>query len=39
MVMLRLLRIDELLRLAAESVTRQLTDAECGRYLHVQTCP
>jgi WD40 repeat protein len=38
-VMLRLLPIDELRELAAERVTRELTDAECERYLHVSRCP
>jgi WD40 repeat protein/class 3 adenylate cyclase len=38
-VMLRLLPIDELRALAAERVSRGLTDAECDRYLHVPRCP
>jgi WD40 repeat protein/class 3 adenylate cyclase len=38
-VMLRLLPIDELRELAAERVTRELTDQECERYLHVSRCP
>jgi WD40 repeat protein/class 3 adenylate cyclase len=38
-VMLRLLPIDELRALAADRVTRKLTDQECERYLHVSRCP
>lgn len=38
-VALHLLPIDELVALARERVTRQLTDAECRRFLHLQTCP
>jgi WD domain, G-beta repeat len=38
-VMLRLLPIDELRALARERVTRELTDEECERYLHVSACP
>lgn len=31
--------IDELIELAKEHVTRQFTDEECQRYLHLDTCP
>jgi WD40 repeat protein/class 3 adenylate cyclase len=38
-VMLRLLPLDELLALASDRVTRELTDEECARFLHVPRCP
>jgi WD40 repeat protein len=38
-VALRLLPIDELVELARERVTRELTDPECRRFLDLQTCP
>jgi DNA-binding SARP family transcriptional activator/WD40 repeat protein len=31
--------IDDLLRIARENVTRQLTDEECRRFLHLDRCP
>jgi WD40 repeat protein len=34
-----LLRLPELLALAQQRVTRELTDAECQKYLHLPTCP
>jgi WD40 repeat protein/DNA-binding SARP family transcriptional activator len=33
------LDIDDLLAIAHENVTRELTDEECQRYLHVESCP
>ncbi|HYF11742.1 MAG TPA: WD40 repeat domain-containing protein, partial [Actinomycetota bacterium] len=38
-VALRLLPVDELRALARDRVTRELTDEECRRYLHVPRCP
>jgi WD40 repeat protein/class 3 adenylate cyclase len=38
-VMLRLVHVEDLVELARERVTRQLTDAECQRYLHLEACP
>jgi WD40 repeat protein/DNA-binding SARP family transcriptional activator len=38
-VALHLLPIDELVTVARERVTRELTDAECDRFLHVDACP
>jgi WD40 repeat protein len=38
-VKLFLLPIDELRDLARDRVTRDLTDAECRQYLHVERCP
>jgi WD40 repeat protein/class 3 adenylate cyclase len=38
-VMLRLVRIHDLLDVASERVTRELTDEECERYLHASPCP
>ena len=33
------LRLEELVALAQQRLTRSLTDEECHRYLHVDTCP
>ena len=33
------LRIEDLLALARSRVTRTLTEDECRKYLHVETCP
>jgi WD40 repeat protein/class 3 adenylate cyclase len=33
------LRLDDLMRVAAERVSRSFSEAECRRYLHVETCP
>jgi WD40 repeat protein len=33
------LDLDDLLRIARDNVTRDLTTAECRQYLHVDTCP
>ena len=33
------LDIDDLLEIARREVKRQLTDAECRQYLHVDRCP
>ena len=33
------LRLEELVALAQERVTRSLTDDECRRYLHLEACP
>jgi WD40 repeat protein len=38
-VALRLLPVDELRQLADARVSRGLTERECERYLHVETCP
>ena len=38
-VALRLLPVEELRQLARTRVSRGLTDRECHRYLHVETCP
>jgi WD40 repeat protein len=32
------LDLDDLLEIARSNVTRSLTDAECRRYLHAETC-
>jgi WD40 repeat protein len=34
-----LLKIDDLIALAKQRVTRSLTTEECQQYLHVSTCP
>ena len=33
------LRLEELVALAQHRLSRTLTDDECRRYLHVETCP
>ena len=38
MVRIWALDIDDLLEIARESVTRSLTDEECRRYLHTESC-
>jgi WD40 repeat protein len=38
MVRIWALDIDDLLEIAYENVTRSLTDEECRRYLHVESC-
>jgi WD40 repeat protein len=39
MVRIWALDVDDLLEIANENVTRSLTDLECRRYLHVESCP
>jgi WD40 repeat protein/DNA-binding SARP family transcriptional activator len=38
-VKVHVLRLDDLMKLAAERVTRNLTDDECRVYLHLERCP
>ena len=33
------LEMDELIKLARDRVTRELTDEECRNYLHTEQCP
>jgi hypothetical protein len=33
------LRLEELVALAQERLSRSLTDDECRRYLHLEACP
>jgi hypothetical protein len=39
MVRIWALDVDDLLEIANENVTRSLTDEECRRYLHIESCP
>jgi hypothetical protein len=32
-------RLDDLIRIAKDNVTRDLTDEECSVYLHADACP
>jgi WD40 repeat protein len=38
-VRIYVLPVDELLALARTRLTRSFTDAECARYLYMETCP
>jgi hypothetical protein len=33
------LKLEDLVALARQRLTRSLTDEECRRYLHVEACP
>jgi hypothetical protein len=38
-IVVHAIALEDVIEIAKGRVTRSLTDAECRRYLHVQTCP